>query len=42
MVIMATTEMTGKGLTINKILDFYDAGKNIFLAGNIDSSKSFR
>lgn len=39
MIIMATTEITGKGLTLKKVLDFYDAGNNVFVAGNIDASK---
>lgn len=39
---MATSEIDGKGLTKKMLVDFYDAGHNVFMAGDIDSSKFFR
>jgi len=42
MIIMASGEIDGKGLTKNKLLDFFDSGHNIFIASDIDASKFFR
>ncbi len=29
-------------MTRKRILDFFDSGRNVFIAGDIDSSKGFR
>lgn len=42
MIILATDEIDGRGLTKKMLLDFFDSGHNIFAAGDIDSSKFFR
>ncbi|EGR30314.1 hypothetical protein IMG5_135110 [Ichthyophthirius multifiliis] len=42
MIIIATQPMDGKGLTKNKIIDFFDSGRNVFIASDIDASKTIR
>lgn len=32
----------GKGLTKNKVEEFFDSGRNVFIATDMDASKSIR
>lgn len=34
--------LDGKGLTKNKIADFFDSGRSVFIATDINASKSIR
>lgn len=42
MIIIATGVMDGKGLTRGKIGEFFDSGRNVFIATDVDGSKSIR
>ncbi|KAL4481436.1 hypothetical protein ABPG74_007525 [Tetrahymena malaccensis] len=42
MIVIASSNMDGKGLTKNKIAEFFDSGRNVFIATDIDSSKTIR
>jgi len=42
MIIFAASEADPKFLKLNQILEFYDSGRNILFAGDVDASKFFR